>query len=406
MSPTLKNIDDGKRRIKPSYFTTAMLGLLSLSIMQVAPLSSLEPVGREALPGLVWQVQGEWRLDGRGSPLLGGDSITPGSLLQPGNDSSAHLIVILLPDSQRIFYQCFAAADCARSFRVPPLYRTPDPFAAEMVARVQAVLAIERPDSSLVSKAERDARLPRDEETAVLDADNRVQIGGLASALPDGRYTCDILPLDDTHPPQLGVPVDKRDHAIAVSLPFPGLYILNLFDAGKTPRINMFVAALKPEQAAAVTSSFNQASALIKDWNEDSAGWPTHAFRRAYLESLVKDIKPQNQTVHSIETSGVSARANSGGLGDTAPVQTDTAAEPSFSPKPGVFSKGIEVTLQSDNSEATIHYTTNDSQPLESSPVYHAPIVVKGSTLVIKAYAKSQGKRDSPVVTGIFRIED
>jgi hypothetical protein len=406
MSSTLKNISYGNGRIMSRYFSSAMLGLLSLSIMQVAPLSSLAQVNTQASPGLVWQVQGEWRLNGRGAPLLSGDSIIPRSLLQPGNDSSAHLIVILLPDSQRIFYQCFAAADCARSFRVPPLYRTPDPFAAEMVARVQAVLAIERPDSSPVSKAERDSRLPRDEAAAVLDADNRVQIGGLASALPDGRYTCDILPLDDTHRPQLHVPVDKRDHAIAVSLPFSGLYILKIFDAGDTPRINLFVAALKPEQAVAITASFSKASALIEDWNEDSAGWPTHAFRRAYLESLVKDIKPQNQMVQSIETSGVSARGNSGGPGDTAPVQTDTAAEPSFSPKPGVFSKGIEVTLQSDNSEATIHYTTNDSQPLESSPVYHAPIVLKGSTLVIKAYASSQGKKDSPVVTGIFRIED
>jgi hypothetical protein len=397
---------DRNGRNRPRCLSTAALSFLFFLVMQVASPSLHAQVRRLGSNGFVWQVRGEWRLSGSDALLLGGDPIQPGSLLQPGHDSSAHSIVILLPDSQRIFYECFTATDCARSFRVPPLYRTPDPFAAEMVARVQAVLAIERPDSSPTSKAERDVRLPQDEVAAVLGADNRIQIGGLASALPDGEYTCDLLPLDEIHLPQFHIPVDKRDGTIALTLPSSGLYILKITDARKTPRINLFVAALKHGQAAAITASFLKASALIKDWNKDAAGWPTHAFRRAYLESLAKGIKPQSQMFHSAETSRVSARGNSGGPGNTAPAQDETAAEPSFSPKPGVSSNGIAVTLQSDNSQATIHYTTNDSQPLDSSPVYHAPIMVEGSVLIIKAYASWPGKKDSPVVTGIFRIAE
>ena len=40
------------------------------------------------------------------------------------------------------------------------------------------------------------------------------------------------------------------------------------------------------------------------------------------------------------------------------------------------------------------------------SSEYQAPIVVKGTELTIKAFAAAPGKKDSPVVTGTFRIED
>jgi hypothetical protein len=46
------------------------------------------------------------------------------------------------------------------------------------------------------------------------------------------------------------------------------------------------------------------------------------------------------------------------------------------------------------------------SQPLDGAAVYRAPIVVKGTALTIKAFASAEGKKDSPVVTGIFRIGD
>jgi hypothetical protein len=36
--------------------------------------------------------------------------------------------------------------------------------------------------------------------------------------------------------------------------------------------------------------------------------------------------------------------------------------------------------------------------------VYHAPIMVKGTELTIKAFASVAGRKDSAVVTGIFRV--
>jgi hypothetical protein len=88
-------------------------------------------------------------------------------------------------------------------------------------------------------------------------------------------------------------------------------------------------------------------------------------------------------------------------------VQTvGVAGEPRLSPEPGVFVGDIEVTLRCGMPGATIHYTFDGSQPGASSPVYDAPISVKGTALTIKAFASVPGKRDSAVVTGIYRIRE
>jgi Fn3 associated len=64
------------------------------------------------------------------------------------------------------------------------------------------------------------------------------------------------------------------------------------------------------------------------------------------------------------------------------------------------------VTLRCDTPGATIHYTFDGSQPVASSPIYSAPISVKGTGLTIKAFASVPGRRDSAVVTGIYRIRE
>ncbi len=85
---------------------------------------------------------------------------------------------------------------------------------------------------------------------------------------------------------------------------------------------------------------------------------------------------------------------------------TGTAGEPRLFPDPGVFAGDMEVTLQCDTPGATIHYTFDGSQPVAASPIYTAPIEVKGTELTIKAFASVPGKKDSAVVTGIYRIRE
>jgi hypothetical protein len=168
--------------------------------------------------GIAWRVSGVWQIEGEKGPISTGDAIVPESLLRPGEGTRGHSITVLLPDGQRILYECFTPQDCVRGFRVPSLYRMPKPIAIDLLARANSVL---------------------------------------------------------------------------------------------------------PQQ-----------------------------------------------------------------------------------PSPGVLSGDTEVSLHCDTPGASMHYTVDGSQPSDTSAVYRAPIVVKGTALTIKAFATSKGKKDSPVVTGIFRIGD
>jgi hypothetical protein len=298
--------------------------------------------------------------------------------------------MIFLPDGQRILYECFLAQDCARAFRVPGLYRKPDPFAVDMLARIRTVLSRHRltPESG----QQKAPHVPRDEILVELGPENRADIAGLPASLPNGRYTYDLRPFDRAYPHQFHVVLEKNSHDIMLSLPSSGLYGLTISDQLNTPRIDVLIAAIKPPQFVKALKSFHDAAALLGDWNIDYQGWPIHDFQRAYLESLVLGIKP-SQTSKQAELTSAKTRA------------AGITAEPAFLPKPGLFKGDTAVTLRCDTPGATMHYTVDGSQPFDNSPVYHAPIMVKGTELTIKAFAQAPGEKTSAVVTGIFRIQ-
>jgi hypothetical protein len=175
-------------------------------------------------------------------------------------------------------------------------------------------------------------------------------------------------------------------------LPSSGVYDVTIFDHLGRPRIDLFVAAVDPAREVAFKESFAQAHALLADWNEDYQGWPVHEFQRAYLKSLFGGIEP---------VSNYSWRAVTATHQDA-----DITAEPAFSPEPGLLKGDTAVTLACRTPHATMHYTVNGSQPLQSSAIYSAPVMVKGTALTIKAFASARGKKDSFVVTGIFRIAE
>ena len=121
-------------------------------------------------------------------------------------------------------------------------------------------------------------------------------------------------------------------------------------------------------------------------------GWPTHDFQRAYLEALMLHIPSAPEGSREVASN---VRSDPG-----------VTAEPVFSPKPGVSSGDMAVSLSCPAPGAVIHYTIDGSQPFDSSPVYFAPIIMKGLPLRLKAFAESPGRKDSPVVTGMFRVGD
>ena len=380
--------------------TGSTLVFFSLLALNSTAIRAQKPA--DAPGGIAWKVNGTWAAEG--TPILTGDAVNPGSLLRPGDETGHHSITVFLPDGQRIFYECSTTADCARGFRVPSLYRAPEPFAISMLARVGAVLARERQDLPS-SSAPHQSQPARTEAVATFDPDNRVELAGLVKDLPNGHYTYDLQPLDRATPRQLNLALEKSAPAITVALPSPGIYILRITDELKIPRIDLFFAAVRPAQEAGVKESFNKANELMGNWDGNYSGWPIHDFRRAYLESLMQDTEPLTQGRQTGAAGKAPVKAGvTEAPGDPAKSPGSVAAEPVFSPKPGAFAGDTGVTLRCDTQGATIHYTVDGSQPIASSPIYAAPIMVEGTELTIKSFASAAGKKDSAVVTGIFRI--
>jgi hypothetical protein len=346
--------------------------------------------GQEVPVGVAWQVNGLWHADGQTDPLHTGDLIEPGSLLAPVAGSPAHSITILLPDGQRILYECYLAADCARGFRVPMLYRKPDSFAVNMLWRIHAVLVTKSQESKT---REHQGALPRDEAVAMLDTHAQAEATGLVAALPDGQYTYTERALGHEPARPIRKTFEKKGASVILDFPSPGLYELTIADRLNTPRIDLMIAAVKAPQGANIVDSFREAKALLQDWNGDYQGWPVHDFQRDYLESLMLDINPQVPQALSVAPSIQKNRPGE-------------VKEPVFTPKPGVLHGDTAVSLRCDTPGATIYFTVDGSQPLASSQVYSAPIMVKGTALTIKAFAIAKGTAQSAVVTGIFRVGD
>jgi hypothetical protein len=341
--------------------------------------------------GLAWQIKGSWHVDGQKQPVESGDAIIPGALLRPGLESTAHSITILLPDGQRVLYECFLDSDCARGFRIPMLYRKPDPSAVEMLWRIHAALMKEGQGQKSVTVPTRQMPLPRDEDVTVLNEQNLAEVFGLVGALPDGSYRYTLRAIGRVNARPIQKVFEKDKASIALEMPSPGLYDIQITDRLNTPRIDLVIAAVTPGNPD-IDASFRDAKALLEDWNREFQGWPIHDFQRAYLEALMLHIDPQVPPV-------LSARMDRN-------TRASVVQEPVFVPRPGRLRGDTPVVLRCGTPAAAIHFTVDGSQPLMSSPVYSAPIMVKGTALTIKAFATARGKDQSAVVTGVFIIGD
>ena len=326
----------------------------SLSVTHVRSIAASPRDPQPRPVGIAWRVLGNWKVEG-GATLLAGDPIQPGSLLRPVSGSKDHSITLLLPDGQRVFYECFLAADCAHSFRVPSLYRKPDPLAIDLVARASAVLA---PQGRSTSEYH-ESRLARDEQLAPLSPGNFLELKGLAASLPNVPFTYDLRPLDPNTHPEVAQKLTRNSGAIQLTVPSPGLYDVTISDAQSRPRMQVLVAALAPAEAARWSKPFNDAKAMLKQWNEENQGWPIHDIQRAYLQAVVSGVPPVHIPATVADRQGAADKS--------------AAAEPSFSPHPGFFKGDTAVTLHSETPGATIHFTVDNSQPFANSPVYNAP---------------------------------
>lgn len=84
-------------------------------------------------------------------------------------------------------------------------------------------------------------------------------------------------------------------------------------------------------------------------------------------------------------------------------ITTPAAATPVFSVPPGTYYASQTVTITDATPGATIHYTTDGSQPTASSSVYASPLTVSASE-TLSAIAIASGDTASPVASAAYTI--
>lgn len=107
-----------------------------------------------------------------------------------------------------------------------------------------------------------------------------------------------------------------------------------------------------------------------------------------------------NATVSAI---AISAGGNSAVTTATFVINLQAAAAPSFNPATGPVSAGAQVTLSSTTPNATIYYTTDNSNPTTSSQQYQGAITVN-ATETIRAIAIAPGYSASSVSSATYTI--
>ncbi|MCF8008239.1 MAG: chitobiase/beta-hexosaminidase C-terminal domain-containing protein [Halanaerobiales bacterium] len=78
--------------------------------------------------------------------------------------------------------------------------------------------------------------------------------------------------------------------------------------------------------------------------------------------------------------------------------------QPNFSPSPGTYNEIIDVNISCDTQGATIYYTTDGTDPDQSSTEYTLPITLSEGTTVIKAKAYKNGLEASDIKTADYTV--
>ena len=85
-------------------------------------------------------------------------------------------------------------------------------------------------------------------------------------------------------------------------------------------------------------------------------------------------------------------------------VSMQTVATPTFSPMGGSVPAGSTIIISCDTAGATIYYTTDGSEPDESSTVYADGVTVGTTAFTLKAYAAKENMLDSATVSENYTV--
>ena len=251
--------------------------------LAVIPLIAVT-VSIYAEDGLAWEVQGNWRVNQIQTFLHRGDSVAPGALLTAASLTNAS-VVVLLPDGQRLFFDCHNAHTCNQGFRVPPLMAKPDDEAVQLFETVRR--AMRQPETAAATSIPVTAT--RTESVVLLQTDGTISLKEPLAHLPPGQYRMTVLGEGGAQLSERSLAWPATGDATRLSLPHAGIYHLRLFGSLGVERMRVVLLAATPEFFPARQKAFAEARKDLQEWNENFPGWPTHEWLQLFLDGLAQE---------------------------------------------------------------------------------------------------------------------
>jgi hypothetical protein len=261
-------------------------------LIVIAAFVLSEPGYARGIPrGLVWEVNGNWRVNGQEADLKCGDTLLPGSLVSASGAFAQNLIV-LLPDGQRLFLQCDGRPSCSRGFRLPALTQTIDDdtiLTFQEVSAFRGGTAVSLHKDSAAGRmcfgtGRQQPNLLRVEALAILDVDNSVNIASAITSLPPGDYH--LVVASGSLNAEEAIHWDGVEKMLKLSLGKTGLYDLRYYGPLNAERMREHLLVVRRAEFKEMNEQLVHWRETLTQWNERSPGWPIHDFLSLYLEAL------------------------------------------------------------------------------------------------------------------------
>jgi hypothetical protein len=244
--------------------------------------------------GLVWEMQGSWQMNHEQQHLRMGDDVIPGAVLTADTTTNGSLLV-LMPDGQRLLFDCHDANTCSQGFRIPALIAKPDKDDLELFETIK--LEMRKPSSAIsLSKAPRIAATAKIESAVPIQSDGNILLKQPLATLPPGQYRLTIQADSQAQPSEHSLTWSGSHDEGHLALPGPGFYQLRLFGNLGTERMRVVLLAVPAASFSDTEKSFTEARKTLAEWNETFPGWPMHEWLQLYLKSLSEAGSEKNSS--------------------------------------------------------------------------------------------------------------
>ncbi len=233
--------------------------------------------------GIAWEVRGNWRQTKMQTLLRSGDAVAPGSLVtaEASNNSS---ITILLPDGQRLLFDCHDTHSCVQGFRIPALIAKPDTYSISLFDSVRG--AMHQPGASVAPPPA--ATTAESETVLLMQTDGRILLKQALSGLPPGQYRVLVEEGRETNSWDRSLTWSGSHDEAQLPLPHTGVYCLRIFGSLGTERMRVTLLAASPELYPSQHAAFEEARKNLQEWNATFPGWPTHEWLQLVLKGLAQ----------------------------------------------------------------------------------------------------------------------